>query len=241
MEVDPERLQDVADRARQQRLHSEDAELIARVFESYEYVTGLIQAKNMSIGRLHKMLFGAKTEKTNQVVGNAAETQAVDSGEANDGESNDGESDETDADAEAKHNGKPPPKGHGRNGAEVYRGAERIEVPHETLCPGDACPKCGGTLYQKPPSVIVRITGQAPLGAKAYELERLRCGLCGEVFTAELPPEAGEEKYDAKAAAMIGLVTFISRATSIQSLSPRPERLITRIWSRAICLAAFMP
>src|SRR5690606_32986732 len=100
------------------------------------------------------------------------------------------------------------PKGHGRNAAEVYRGAERIELPHETLCPGDACPKCGGTLYQKRPSVIVRITGQAPLGAKAYELERLRCGLCGEVFTAELPPEAGKEKYDAKAAAMIGLLKY---------------------------------
>ena len=74
---------------------------------------------------------------------------------------------------------------------------------------GDACPECGkGTLYRKSPSVIVRITGQAPLGAKAYELERLRCGLCGEVFTAELPEEAGTEKYDAKAGAMIALLKY---------------------------------
>jgi len=36
------------------------------VFESYEYVAGLIQEKNMSIGRLQKMLFGEKTEKTRQ-------------------------------------------------------------------------------------------------------------------------------------------------------------------------------
>jgi hypothetical protein len=197
MEVDYKRLQVVVDRAKES-LDPEDAEYIERVFESYEYVAGLIQEKNMSIGRLQKMLFGAKTEKTKKVAGNAVD--------AGDGESNKTESDE--ADADGKRNGKPPPKGHGRNGAEVYRGAERIEVPHETLCPGDACPKCGGTLYQKPPSVIVRITGQAPLGAKAYELERLRCGLCGEVFTAELPPEAGKEKYDAKAAAMIGLLKY---------------------------------
>ena len=110
-------------------------------------------------------------------------------------------------DADGQRNGKPPPKGHGRNGAEAYRGAERIEVPHPLHQVGDACPQCGkGTLYQQKPSVIVRIAGQAPLGATVYQLQKLRCGLCGEVFTAELPPEAGKEKYDAKAGAMIGLL-----------------------------------
>jgi transposase len=210
MEVDHKRLQDVADRAKKQRLNSDDAELIARVFESYEYVTGLIRDKNLSIGRLQKMLFGAKTEKTNKVVGTAAETQAIDSGKGDDGESNETASDEAQSDeTDGKGNGKPPPQGHGRNAAEAYRGAERIEVPHPVHQFGDACPQCGkGTLYQQKPSIIVRITGQAPLGAKTYELERLRCGLCGTVFTAELPPEAGKQKYDAKAGAMIGLLKY---------------------------------
>ena len=76
IDVDHKRLRQIADRAKE--LHDpEDAELIARVFESYEYVAGLIQEKNMSIGRLQKMLFGAKTEKTNQVTGAAAETSAT--------------------------------------------------------------------------------------------------------------------------------------------------------------------
>jgi hypothetical protein len=202
MDVDDKRLQAVVDRAKES-LDPEDAEYIERLFESYEYVTGLIGEKNMSIGRLKKMLFGAKTEKTNKVVGNTAETQAVDSGEGDAGET---PSDEADADNNRK--GKPPPQGHGRNPAEAYRGAERIEVPHPWHQAGDACPKCGGTLYRKPPSVILRITGQAPLGAKKYELERLRCGLCGEVYTAELPPDAGKEKYDAQAGAMIGLLKY---------------------------------
>jgi len=105
--------------------------------------------------------------------------------------------------------GKPPPKGHGRHGADAYRGAERIEVPHASLCPGAACPACGtGTVYEKPPSVVVRITGRAPLGATRYELQKLRCGLCGKVFTAELPQAAGRRKYDAKSAAMIGLLKY---------------------------------
>ena len=61
---------------RRQSLALQDAELIERVFESYEYVAGLIQEKNMSIGRLQKMLFGAKTEKTRQVVGNSDQADA---------------------------------------------------------------------------------------------------------------------------------------------------------------------
>jgi len=47
---------------------------------------------------------------------------------------------------------------------------------------------------------LVRIKGQAPLAATVYELEKLRCNLCGDVYTAEAPPEAGEKKYDESAA-----------------------------------------
>ena len=209
MDVNPQRLKDVADRAKAS-LDPEDAELIERVFESYEYVAGLIQEKSMSIGRLQKMLFGAKTEKTAAVVGDAPQTTTESpSGGATKNADEETPCDEADAEGARNNNGKPPPKGHGRNGAAAYQGAERIAVPHPSLHIGDPCPECGkGTLYRKSPSVIVRITGQAPLGAKTYELERLRCGLCGEVFTAELPEEAGTEKYDAKAGAMIALLKY---------------------------------
>jgi hypothetical protein len=80
-------------------------------------------------------------------------------------------------------------------------------VLHDSLSAGDPCPECGtGTLSEKRPAVVVRITGQAPLYAKRYELQRVRCGLCGTVFTAPLPEEAGTQKYQAKAGAMIGLL-----------------------------------
>jgi hypothetical protein len=48
----------------------------------------------------------------------------------------------------------------------------------------------------------------APLRATVYEMDRLRCHLCGKVFTAESPPGAGTEKYDATAASMIGLLKY---------------------------------
>ena len=39
--------------------------------------------------------------------------------------------------------------GHGRNGADALHRAEKIEVPHASLQPGDPCPKCEeGTVYE---------------------------------------------------------------------------------------------
>src|SRR5581483_3241625 len=94
-------------------------------------------------------------------------------------------------------------KGHGRNGAEAYRGAVRVDVAHPSLRPGDACPACGeGTVYDKAPGVLVRITGQPPLAAKIYRLQKLRCHLCGQVFTAAAPAAAGNGKYDATSGSM---------------------------------------
>jgi hypothetical protein len=46
------------------------------------------------------------------------------------------------------------------------------------------------------------------LEATAYELEQLRCNGCGQVFTAEVPTEAGEKKYDESAVAMIAQLRY---------------------------------
>jgi transposase len=59
-----------------------------------------------------------------------------------------------------------------------------------------------------PSGVLVRITGQSPMRAKVYELQKLRCNLCGKVFTAEPPESVGSEKYDATAASMIALLKY---------------------------------
>lgn len=102
------------------------------------------------------------------------------------------------------------PKGHGRNGAASYIGAKKVVVPHPTIKPGELCPGClKGKVYpQKEPRTLVRIVGQAPLTATAYELDRLRCNLCGEVFTAPEPEGVGPEKYDETTAAMIALLKY---------------------------------
>jgi transposase len=103
-----------------------------------------------------------------------------------------------------------PPAGHGRNGAEAFGGARRVEIAHQSLKHGDRCPECGkGNVYgQKEPKVLVRIAGQAPLAATVYSLERLRCGACGQVFTAQAPEGVGPEKYNETAAAMIAQLKY---------------------------------
>jgi hypothetical protein len=56
--------------------------------------------------------------------------------------------------------------------------------------------------------VLVRVTGRPPLAAKVYHLQKRRCHLCGQVFTAAAPKEVGDRKYDATAGSMIGLLKY---------------------------------
>ncbi|HZL67036.1 MAG TPA: hypothetical protein VFC29_06855, partial [Candidatus Limnocylindrales bacterium] len=50
-------------------------------------------------------------------------------------------------------NNTPPPPGHGRNGAEAFGGARKVDIKHQKLTHGDRCPECGkGNVYgQKEP------------------------------------------------------------------------------------------
>jgi len=97
-------------------------------------------------------------------------------------------------------------KGHGKNGASSYPGAQTVRIPHPFLKRGDRCPECEkGKVYPVEPGVTIRITGSAPLQATSFESEKLRCNLCGEVFCA-----AHDEgsKYDAAASAMVVLLRY---------------------------------
>jgi transposase len=207
VEVDSDRLEEVLRRV-EQSLDEQDAALVRAIFESYAYVTELVEDKNTSIRRLRQLFFGTRTEKTAAVVGEKTEDS--------DAPSECAATAETGSDAEVQNPAESSEsqdaaasKGHGRNGADAYRGAARIAVQHPSLAAGDACPACGqGTVYEKAPGVLVRIIGQPPLGATVYELQKLRCHLCGEVFTAPAPAEAGPKKYDATAGSMIGLLKY---------------------------------
>ncbi|MBN2321395.1 MAG: IS66 family transposase [Acidobacteria bacterium] len=168
--------------------------------EMLHYLTDLIGNKKTTIHRLQQIIFGARTEKIQNVFDNQP-------GEAD-------ASSQTHAAQEKgcteKGKAKEKPKGHGRNGARDYTGAQRIKISHESLKSGDPCPLCGkGKVYaQKTPAYIVRLFGRTPIGATVHEMERLRCNLCLEVFTAAPPEGVGTKKYDETAGAMIPILRY---------------------------------
>jgi len=181
-------LVDIVERAKAGPLSDADHATLKTAIDTLAFLTQELAAKGTTIDRLRRMLFGASTEKTSQVVGSDGDRGR----------------------AQARNADRPKPPGHGRNGAAAYPGAKKIQVPHTALHGGDTCPDCDkGKVYPlAEPAVLVRVQGMAPLGATIYSCDRLRCNLCGEVFTADSPEGVGDEKYDATATAMVGLLKY---------------------------------
>jgi hypothetical protein len=216
IDMDVEELEALLRRAEETPLSAEDLKTIRALCESYLYLTNLIDQKSTTIARLRKLLFGPRTEKTAEVLGRASEAAANPAQRAAEWEA--GESASEGQVSEGQAAGQQPAaaqessarsKGHGRNGVDDYPGANRVDVPHESLQPGDRCPECPGTVYAVNRSgVLIRFVGRSPLEATIYELQKLRCHLCGKVFTAEPPQGVGSDKYDATVVSMIGLLKY---------------------------------
>ena len=181
-------------------LHEADHAKIMSALNTLLVITKELEKKRVSLGRLKKMLFGDTSEKTSKVLEKALKA-AMSAGK-------DESKDNSASDAQGKKEQKKP-KGHGRNGASKYPGAKIIEVPHESLKPKDPCPKCiKGKVYKYIPKSLVCLRGSAPVTGTVYQKERLRCNLCGEIFTADTPEGVNEEKYDASSGSMISLLKY---------------------------------
>jgi rubredoxin len=197
----------------------EDMEQLNAFVETLITLTRLIREKGSTIARLRRLLGFRSSEKTADILNkksadqegstsSAADTDQSEQAEPGDtpgttsGDSNPGTG--------ASEQQGAPPKGHGRIPASAYTAAEHIYVPHGTLHIGCTCPDCRrGKLYQlSDPPPVVRILGQAPLAAKCWDPEKLRCSGCGLVFTASMPPEARGPKYDESAVAMMALLRY---------------------------------
>ncbi len=185
-EMKLDELQAIVEKAGTATLDDEDRRKLRAAIDTLGTVTAELETKGVSIKRLRWLLFGAPTETTEKAFGKKIQ---------------------------GKRREKPnteKPKGHGRNGAAAYTGADKIWVSHESLQPGDRCPDCGKSkVYNLPnPARLVRVTGMAPLSATVYEKQQLRCGLCGKTFTARSPEGVGEEKYAEAASSMVALLKY---------------------------------
>jgi transposase len=196
VDISIEELNGLIERLEARELKETDYEVAAKLLSTLMYLKQVHDDKTMSIKRLLNVLFGSvSSEKTDKLV---EHLEAV------------GKSTDQGNDA-GKQKGKSKRKGHGRNGAEAYKGAERVRVGLKDLERGSRCPSCAkGKVYPSSdgPKTLVRIRGEAPIKAKVWEMDRLRCNLCGKVFTAEAPAEACGKKYDATVGAVIALLKY---------------------------------
>ena len=182
LEISEAELEDVQKRLAKGELAETDLRIIKAVIDTMLHLRQLLDQKNTAINRVLRMIFGAKTEKTSSVLNKKKPQKKK----------------------------KKKRKGHGRRGTDEYWGAERKSVPHESLHPGDQCPDCPkGKLYDtKRPGQILRLYAQPPVTGSIYKQQKLRCNACGKLFSAALPEEAGQEKYDSTVGTMLPLLRY---------------------------------
>ncbi len=201
-------------RMHQNQLSQADMSLVERIIRTYFWLVFALQETRITVKRLRGLLFGqylkpspAPEDSSTPSVGGGDEMTAGAVLEADIGDGDVPAGEAPPATLQTSEVVKPKGghrAGTGRLGADAYVGAERIECRHEELAAGQRCPVCGqGTLYNLPPGVEIRIDGHALLSAMRYELQKLRCSACGQIFTAPLPHEAGVEKYSARARAVL--------------------------------------
>jgi transposase len=195
IDVSVEELEQLVEQTGEGPLPPEGQQKLRATVATIRTLAELLTEQKITIEQLRAMLLGPRTcEKTRKVLGDDAEAAAEPADDTRELQTNHKTSRR---------------KGHGRNSTAAYSSAPKVTVPHPILKVKDRCPEClKGKVYplSEEPKSMVRITGQPPLKATVYELEALRCNLCGEVFTPPAP--AGEQKYDRTAVSMIALLKY---------------------------------
>jgi transposase len=194
------------ERIERNALSADDRQLLVKVLTFYFWLLFAVREAKLSLKRLKALVFGEKPKPPRPPAtggttgGGSSDERKTETSAAPDRSS---------AAAASPPAKKLPPPGHGRHGADVYQAAPTVACRHEDLAVGERCPACGrGTLYRLLPGVEMRLDGNALLAAVRYELEKLRCSACGQIFTASVPAKTGAEKYTARARAVLALARY---------------------------------
>ncbi len=96
----------------------------------------------------------------------------------------------------------------GRNGHEDYSNVTTEYVPIKDYAAGERCPNNdGGTLYAYIERFHIVITGGAPMTAKKYIHQTLRCNICGLIIEAK-SEATGKGKYDVSVRSMLAVLHY---------------------------------
>jgi hypothetical protein len=199
VELTEEEIDSLFLRMDQNSLTEEDKLLVKGAVQSNVWLRHTLEAGKLTLYKLRRLLFGFRSEKRKKPTKDEDKDEQGKEEDSEQGSLPLTTSENLTSPIELEEESKR--KGHGRLGADAYPHAEKVEINHATLKAGDPCPEnCGGRLHKIDPGIFIRIAGQNIAKVIRYQVEKLRCGLCGLVVTADLPADVKKEegKYDFK-------------------------------------------
>lgn len=202
----PEEVEALIDRLHHRCLREEDYPLLADLLRAMIWLNVNLQEKKLTIQRL-RAVFGIKTETAERLFRLAAGRTSAGQSDPGRQTSSDSESPpDSSQEKEGTDNRKP---NHGHRPSSEYTEAKIIAVAHQTLGKGALCPSCQkGKLFSLAPGTVIHIVGQPWLQVEIYKPERLRCPVCGQIFTARLPQEVASSRTNHTAKAIVSLLKY---------------------------------
>ncbi len=210
IEIEEAEVGQLIQKAQQGTLNASEQKRLVPLLKTLVWLERTLLETRISLSKLKRILFGKKTEKRSRKPkdpdpGDEGDGSGEGGGSGSDESSGSNDapagttaatsgmlSDEQIGESNAKQS-----RGHGRRGAADYPGATTVSCTLDGYRSGDWCPLCErGRLYLFRSLVRLRFTGQPLALVTRFELEQLRCGTCGALWTAPMPPEASQETYD---------------------------------------------
>lgn len=212
-ETNPSEIEALIGRIESGELLENDRRLQVRLLRLILVLLQIVQAKNGSISKLKRLLFGPRTDKRQK-----EQAQQNQSSQAKDESSSAQPGDEakqtlekessSESKAEEQKQKKP---GHGRLSASDYVRATVVVCENEELKAGDKCPDelCRGHLRDtKNPNKSIRLVGHPMVEGTSYEQQVLSCTRCEARFVANLPAGVPPQKYDETADVAIAMAKY---------------------------------
>ena len=203
IEIDDAEVEQLIHKAEQGALDAAEQQRLVALLKTFLWLQHTLLSTRISLSKLKRILFGKKTEKRPR------KPKEPDRGAEGSGNGSDGDggsnapptgtpsSSGMAPGGQSSASNTPKTRGHGRRAAADYPGAEPVFCAPPAHHSGDRCEQCRrGRLYRSRPLVRLRFTGQPLALVTRFELEQLRCGTCGALSVAPMPPEIGRETYD---------------------------------------------
>jgi transposase len=222
--IDATEFEALVEKVRSNSLDEQDRSLLVTILVTFRFIQSMLEQKKVAVSKLKELLFGKRTEKDSGGNKNKSKGSSI---QGQDGLTatatppitpetaptpEEQHLDELDPPKEIKNDVRP---GHGRRPSDSWTNAVHIQHSHTCYQTGQLCPACQeGKLYTyKKPAVFARIIGGAPLRVEVHHCDRLRCSLCGELFTAPLPQDIQNFPVSTPEANAVAAVTKYQAAT----------------------------